>query len=835
MTSTEASTGVPFTLNGEDFEADNGELLIDAAERHGVHIPRFCHHPRMKPVGMCRMCLVEVDTGRGPALQPSCMLPVTPEMKVETESEATKQAQDGVLEFLLANHPLDCPVCDKGGECPLQDNAYAYGPGESRFVEEKRHFEKPIPISDLVHLDRERCILCDRCTRFASEVAGDPLIHFIDRGSQTQVNTFPDHPFSSYFSGNTVQICPVGALTAAPYRFKARPWDLEAVESTSMIDTAGARVVLQSSQDKLVRILGVDSDAVNWSWLSDKDRFIYEANTSENRIVEPRIWSNDTHRSVRWTEATKVAARALRIDPERVAAIGGARLSLESQYAWTKLLKGVIGTDNADAQLGDGIPGALVLGVERATIAHACQPGSVIVLVGPDPKEELPTLYLRLRHAVVEDGVKLVEITPRATSLSELASVRLRATPGTVGQVVNAIVTESFDQPIGGVDGSRLRAAHRLLTSDSPVTMVFGRSNLAESARYIADAVGGIKRLREDAAFLPALRRGNVHGALEMGLTPGFLPGAVRNRRSVFGNWASTPDFEGKDTDGILRAAVAGDIDTLVLLGADPMADFPDRQLAEEALDNVGTIIAVDTFLTESSRRSDIVLPAAMFGEHDGTFLNLERRLSPIRAKVTAPGLCRPDWMIAAELSLAVGPDLGFASLDELRAEMSQVIGSLEDLDWDALASADDGPIIVPRRNWDLEFGDPAALPAVSSYGFRLVVDRKLWDEGTMIQESASLAKLAPRAELRLSPADVQLMELSNQTHVTVDQGEVSFDLPFVADPAVAPRTAWLPARLPGFDVRRLLAAGRSITNVRLRIPDHGESDHDGGSEVRHG
>jgi NADH-quinone oxidoreductase subunit G len=232
MTTTEptkATTGVPFVLNGRDVEASDGELLIDACERNGVHIPRFCYHPRMQPVGMCRMCLVEVDTGRGLGLQPSCMVPVTPEMKVETESPVAKDAQDGVLELLLVNHPLDCPVCDKGGECPLQDNAYAYGPGESRFVEEKRHFEKPIPISDLVHLDRERCILCDRCTRFADEVAGDALIQFIDRGSATQVNTFPDHPFSSYFSGNTVQICPVGALTAAPYRFKARPWDLSAV------------------------------------------------------------------------------------------------------------------------------------------------------------------------------------------------------------------------------------------------------------------------------------------------------------------------------------------------------------------------------------------------------------------------------------------------------------------------------------------------------------------------------------------------------------------------------------------------------------------------------
>ena len=186
----------------------------------------------MNPVGMCRMCIVEVDTGRGPALQPSCMLSVSDGMVVDTESEVTKKAQDGVLEFLLVNHPLDCPVCDKGGECPLQDQTMAYGPGESRFVEEKRHYEKPIPINDNVYLDRERCILCDRCTRFADEVAGDALIHFIDRGNQTQVNTFPDQPFASYFSGNVVQICPVGALTAKPYRFKARPWDLEEIEST---------------------------------------------------------------------------------------------------------------------------------------------------------------------------------------------------------------------------------------------------------------------------------------------------------------------------------------------------------------------------------------------------------------------------------------------------------------------------------------------------------------------------------------------------------------------------------------------------------------------------
>src|SRR5882757_7187255 len=239
---------ISLTVNGREITAPKGQLVIAAAEQHGVYIPRFCYHPRMNPVGMCRMCIVDIDTGRGPALQPACMIEVTDGMTVDNESAATKKAQDGVLEFLLINHPLDCPVCDKGGECPLQDNAYAYGPGESRFVEEKRHFEKPIPVSDVVFLDRERCILCDRCTRFADEVAGDPLIHFQNRGNETEVNTFPDHPFASYFSGNTVQICPVGALTAKPFRFKARPWDLEKVESTCTSCSVGCRVTIEADE-----------------------------------------------------------------------------------------------------------------------------------------------------------------------------------------------------------------------------------------------------------------------------------------------------------------------------------------------------------------------------------------------------------------------------------------------------------------------------------------------------------------------------------------------------------------------------------------------------------
>src|SRR5688500_709440 len=297
----------------------------------------------MKPVGMCRMCIVEIDTGRGPALQPACMIPVAPDMVVDTESEVTRKAQDGVLEFLLINHPLDCPVCDKGGECPLQDQTLAFGPGESRFVEEKRHFEKPIPISELVYLDRERCILCDRCTRFADEVAGDPLISFVDRGNHTQVNTYPDDPFTSYFSGNTVQICPVGALLAVPYRFRARPWDLDQVESTCTTCAVGCRMAVQSSANRLVRYLGVDVDPVNHGWLCDRGRFDYEAVNSDDRLGGPRCRRGDELVEVGWGDALSAAGRALSdAGPDAIGVLGGARLTNEDAYVWAKLLKGVI-------------------------------------------------------------------------------------------------------------------------------------------------------------------------------------------------------------------------------------------------------------------------------------------------------------------------------------------------------------------------------------------------------------------------------------------------------------------------------------------------------------
>ena len=614
-----------FTLDGREVSAKKGELLIAAAERAGTYIPRFCYHPRMEPVGMCRMCLVEVEGPRGATLQPACFIEAGEGMVVDTTSEKVKKAQDGVLEFLLANHPLDCPVCDKGGECPLQDQTLAYGPGETRFIEEKRHFEKPIAISDLVLLDRERCIQCARCTRFASDVAGEAQIDFAGRGDRVEVSTFPTEPFSSYFSGNTVQICPVGALTATPYRFTARPWDLDQVESTCTACSVGCRVAVQSSQNRLTRLLGIDSEPVNHGWLCDKGRFSFESVNGDEvdngpeqpsevadeavdvapatasqvvslgasrgqflgearetgrfehgRLVEPRVRKEGELVAVSWGEALAAAAAGLSAAKSAggagaVALIGGARLTNESAYAWAKLAKGVIGTDSVDAQLGDGLPAELVLGLPRATIDEACAAPVLITLAG-DLREELPVLFLRLREAVVGGSTQLIEVAPGADRADRAGHHLVAPPPGRrAADCAGADRRQCGDDRVrraprggGGDDGPARdrpwpagRAPRRGGCRDrgrpSRPTPSPARSRPRRCASWPPRC--------PKATFLPALRRGNVFGALDMGLAPGLLPGRISleaGRQRFTAAWGSVPASTGLSTADIL-ASMAGE------------------------------------------------------------------------------------------------------------------------------------------------------------------------------------------------------------------------------------------------------------------------------------
>ena len=778
---------VTVTIDGREVAARKGDMVIAAALGADVYVPHFCYHPRMSPVGMCRQCMVEVEGPRGPMMVVSCMTPVADGQVVRTDTEQVARAQEGMLELLLANHPLDCPVCDKGGECPLQDQAFSHGPGESRYVESKRHYEKPIPISDLVYLDRERCILCDRCTRFADEVAGDKLIHFISRGNNTQVMTFPDEPFVSYFSGNTVQICPVGALTAKPYRFKARPWDLSQRESTCTTCSVGCRTVIQSSRDELLRYQGVDSDPVNWGWLCDRGRFNFEAVNSEHRLTAPMVETGNGLVETSWSSALRAAASMVTDalaagGPESIAILGGARGTNEDAYSWAQLAD-AIGTPYRDAQLGDGLP-VDILGLERATIDDAATAATVILL-GPDLKEELPVLYLRLRDAAEKRRSRLIEFSTFDTGMTPYAWSSVRYEPG----AQQAVVAKALDDP---------EIAGQIASGD--VVIVAGRPNLAESADATMAALRTLLDRIPSAKVLPALRRGNVVGALSLGLAP------------------ADPDH---DAMAILRAAAEGRIELLVLLGADPLNDCPDAELARRAMAGARRVLSVDTFPSESTKRADVVLAAAAAGEKSGTTTNIEGRVTPVAQAVTSRGTSRPDWMIAVELGLALG-DHGFAvdhplatvaDVEAVTAAMAATVPTYADVDVSTVG-VDDG-VVVPVQ--------PADLPAVevsvgsrNNYDYRLVVSRTLYDRAIGTAMSRSLAPLAPVQGVRVNPLDLDRLGVPDGDDVKVIGSRTTAVLPIIADGRVPRGIAWAPFNQTGRAIEDVIDAASDVIDVRI-------------------
>jgi NADH-quinone oxidoreductase subunit G len=891
---------VTISLDGRQVSAEKGAMIISAAEHAGTFIPRFCYHPRMEPVGNCRMCLVEVEGPRGSTLVPSCFVAVSDGMVVVTESEKVKKAQDGVLELLLTNHPLDCPVCDKGGECPLQDQTLTHGPGETRFVEEKRHFEKPIAISELVLLDRERCIQCSRCTRFADELAGEALIDFVGRGDRVEVATFPGEPFSSYFSGNTVQICPVGALTATPYRFAARPWDLEQVESTCTGCSVGCRVAVQSSAGRLTRLLGVDSDPVNHSWLCDKGRFSFEAvngvdegneglalSDVTRRLTEPMLRKGGELVSVSWGEALKATAEIIRTATEKApdgfGAIGGAQLTNEGAFAWASLLKGVVGTDSVDAQLGDGLDAAHVLGLPRATIDEAASACTLVVLSG-DLREEVPVLFLRLRAGAVAKRSSIIDLGPRSSSISPLAAVRLPARPGDATAIARALAGETAglsavtSHPEGRTFSDEdLAEARRLMGGDGEgVVIVLGRASLAEDSGFIEAAARTLHTAFPKASFLPVLRRANVNGALDMGLSPGLLPGRVAlgdPATTKPSSWAVVPATEGRDTLSQLSALADGAQQALLVLGADPTTDVADAALVERAFAAGAPVVVVTGHGGPILAHAQVVLPAAVSHERGGTTTNLEGRVSRLGQKIMPPGLAWTDWMIAAELAAELGADLGISTSEEVTDQIARLAPSHAGVDRARLEQADaiDGilvplsrtqsdatdrvvdPIAVPGLSGVLQVGlgayagvvrsegpssitasgsliSVAALagaatpeaPAPDSYSLRLVTTRTLYDEGVFVGASSSLVPLRPASVVKANPYDLDRIGAADGSQVTLRSSRATVVAEVAADPGVLRGTLAIDAGLTSESeagaslVATLLAAGELVMDVRM-------------------
>jgi len=853
-------TPVSITINGRSFEAKPGELLIEAAERAGDFIPRFCYHPRMEPVGVCRMCLVEVDGPRGKTLQPACFIKVNEGMDVTTNSEKVKKAQDGVLEFLLANHPLDCPVCDKGGECPLQDQTLAHGSGETRFIEEKRHFVKPIEIGELVLLDRERCIQCSRCTRFAAEVAGDSQIAFSGRGDMIEVAPSPNEPFDSVFSGNTVQICPVGALTAKPYRFSARPWDLEQVESTCTMCSVGCRVAVQSSGNRLTRVLGIDSDPVNQGWLCDKGRFTLDSIdgneeltdflNAATRLREPMVRRDGELVAVSWGEALREAANVLREAGDNVGVIGGSSLTNEGAFAWERFARGVLRTENIDAQFGDGLDGELIQALPKATIDEAVAACTLVTLCG-DIKEELPVLFLRLRQSAVKDKNSIIELSARPSSLANVAKATLTVRPGEAHLAAKSIVTGTV--PVDVLYSAEQIAHVRSLIGETGQGVVFvvGRVNVGESAVIVEAAIRTFAESFPEAKFLTTLRRSNVHGALDMGLSPGLFPG-----RTIKAEGA------GRDTISQLGAMASGEQKATLLLGGCLLGNVADLTLATKALQASSNIV-VSGHGGRTLAYAQVVLPASVGYERLGTVTNLEGRVTALTPKILPPGSAWPDVAIASELAEEFGQTIGLDSVEDTAKvieattgypalsvlESAETNGSLVDGDqvsirrpmdpmaFPGIRSVDSvglgshvgatapTPVLKGTRGKSatlasVEAGRESVTPAIDGYALRVNLTRRLYDNGIAMQGSAALLGLVEPLTISLNHVDLERIGVESGAQVSVTGANGSVVMTVVLDDAVPRGVCEVPFGVEKLSeensLRNIIDATQVLNQVRL-------------------
>ena len=625
---------IKINVNGSEIISEPDQLIIEACEDSGIHIPRFCWHKRMDPVGMCRMCLVEIETPRGKALVPSCTTKVSEDLVVDTESDVVKKAQEGVLEFLLINHPLDCPVCDKAGECPLQDQTMAYGPGESRFVEDKRHFEKPIPISEIILLDRERCILCARCTRFSDEISGDPLIEFIQRGNKTQVNTFPDEPFRSYFSGNTVQICPVGALTSSSYRFKARPWDLKKVSSTSNCSSVGCSVELNVSQNKMLRILGEDNEYTNQGWLSDKGRYNFEYLHSEKRIQSPLLVDNPS-KELSVNESMEIIGDQILTDIDtNISFIVGHNSTNEEYFALNSFINSLnenkketsiqdLNVYISDDYLHEGyFDDSYSLGQIKDLDS-----ADTIILWSQDIKDNLPTLYLRIKQAV-KNGKKLIIFGHTNTAMKNLSEEYFG----------EEVVSKNFEFNIEISDIPNLSR----LINGKEVLAIVGKSSPIQNMEPVSKLINHLNE-NSNLKILNCFAKGNTFGAFQ-------------NFDLVKGMNDFVDEFDSSRKNLIFT------------IGSNPVNNSIYSQKIKSHLISADYVVALDLFKNETTELADIILPTTSFTEKEGTFTNLEMRTLMQNKILPAPGSSLNEWEYWAMLLGKVGLEQSYDSEIQLNS-----------------------------------------------------------------------------------------------------------------------------------------------------------------------
>ncbi|MEO8850672.1 MAG: NADH-quinone oxidoreductase subunit G [Allobranchiibius sp.] len=790
-----AADAITLTVDGVSVSVPKGTLVIRAAEEVGIQIPRFCDHPLLDPVGACRQCLVEVST-KGPdgsmrampKPQASCTLAVSDGMAVQTQhtSQVANKAQHGQMEFLLINHPLDCPVCDKGGECPLQNQAMSNGRARSRFEDVKRTYPKPINISSQVLLDRDRCVLCARCTRFSDQIAGDPFIALIERGALQQVGIYEDQPFESYFSGNTVKICPVGALTGAAYRFRSRPFDLVSTASVCEHCASGCSIRTDHRRSHVMRRMALNDVAVNEEWNCDKGRWAFKYADAADRLTAPMVRGEDGELHVSgWPEALEAAAAGLDAAREHggVGVLTGGRVTAEDAYAYSKFARLVLGSNDVDFRarphsaeeaqflahgvvtVAPGMPGA----VEYIDLEHA----SSVLLLGLEPEEESPMIFLRLRKASRKGKAEVLSVAPFATrGLHKMGGVLIQAAPGTEAEVIEALGASTGELTAHGdelTDGSVILVGERLASVPGALS----------AALRLADRKGA------RIAWVP--RRAGERGALEAGALPNLLPGGrpVQDgaaRSQIGAVWgAELPDTIGRDTSAMIAAAASGEIGGLIVGGVDT-ADLPDPQLAAEAVRRAFTV-SIEVRASSVTRDADVVFPVAPQQEKSGTYVDWEGRVRPFQRAIET--LSMSDFRVLDLLAGEMGEFLGTRTTEQVRAEMAEV-------------GAWAGPVPAAPRIKSVGVPRPLVGQAV------LATWPHLLDRGRLQDGEPFLAGTAPAARARLSAATAEAVGVQDGQPLTVSTRSGAITVPAqVTD--MPDHVVWLPTNSAGSAVRTTL------------------------------
>src|SRR5579875_584709 len=673
---------IQLTIDGREIEAEEGAMLVDAAKLGDVEIPYFCYEPRLgNPVGACRMCLVEIEGI--PKLQTSCSTPVKDGMVVHTQTPRVRAAQHAIVEFLLINHPLDCPVCDKGGECPLQDITFGWGRGISRLLEPKRHFQKPLARSPLVAIDRERCILCYRCVRFAQEISEDYQLIFTERGAHTFVGTQDGRPYVAPFSGNIIELCPVGALTSQPYRFRARPWDIESAGSVCTLCPAQCNVSFTVRDERVMRVLARDHEGVDDGWLCDKGRFAYQAIHSDDRITRPLVRDGGELREVSWERAMETA-RGLAKHPGRIGALLGGGTSNEEGYLVQRILRDGLHSDDIDSRGGGEIPNALartLAAPELQASVPDIEFAHTVLLLGVDPLEDAPILDLRIRKGVRRNGVNLAVATARPTHLERNATHIARYAPGHEAEFLDALhrTLTGEDDPTRPVGQTVTDLATQLREGGEDVVILYSERLAAAGAALIARIADRLGLAGREGAGLIAIPAGaNGRGLREAGAVPDALPG-----------YAPLPEgtAPGRSAAQIAQAAVDGEITALWLVQTDPVRDLPGRELWNRALHSAGLVVAHASVLTEGLREhANVIFPAESYAEKAGTVVHPDGRLQRLRVSIRHPGEVHPEWHTIAELAQACGVDIQARRSEDVFDELVAAVPFYEGITLDGLA-----------------------------------------------------------------------------------------------------------------------------------------------------